>query len=103
MDSLKLDSDNTMNAPLIAKKKPQWIFDANEQNLLVPKAYLTKLIATYNTCEVKADMKDTLVCKCKGDLKKVPSLSVKFEGASQYYTLTKEHMTTVQDIANYDT
>lgn len=103
VNSLKLDNDNTMNAPLIAAKKPKWVFDANTLNLLVPEAYLTKLVASYPTCEVKADMEDTVVCKCKGDLKKVPSLSVRFDGSEQYWTLSDSHMTTVKDITGYDT
>lgn len=103
MTSLKLNEDNSMNTPLITASKPKWIFDANTQGLLMPKAYLDKLILSYPTCEIKADMDDTLVCKCRGDLKKVPSLSMRFEGKQDYWKLSNSHLTTVKDITGYDT
>lgn len=87
-----------MNAPLITVAKPAWVFDVNVKGLLMPKAYIDKIIANYPTCAIKAEMKDTLVCDCKGDLSKVPNLSVRFEGKDFYWKLSNSDLTTIKDI-----
>lgn len=79
VNSMKLNEDATATATLITAQKPNWVFDANTNGLLVPEAYIKKIIANYPTCEVMASKADALVCKCKGDLKKVPSVSVRFD------------------------
>lgn len=60
---------------------------------------MDKIIANYKTCEVKNNY---LMCKCSGDLSKVPDLSAKFDGGSEYWTLSKRHFTTVKNVKDYE-
>lgn len=88
-----------MNTALINGKNVKWVYDVNVEGLQVPAAFMAKITATYNTCQVKDNY---LVCKCKGDLSKLPDLSVKFSGHDQYWTMQKGHFTTVKNVKDFD-